>query len=141
MDFIYKQNNIALALDLIYKAFDSALKLTAELCAGNKRSKIKQIDLFIRKAGGNFSFCDFNGKALCNSGFADARLTDQAGIVFCSAAKDLNGAGNLFFPADNGIDLSFFSLGGQILESVLSSFAPFSKRLLKGRVWAPSIFS
>ena len=129
MNLVNKQNNITLVFNLVNKAFNSAFKLTPELSAGNKCGKVKKVNFFVSKTCRYLSLGNFDCKALCYSGFADARLTDKARVIFCSSAKNLNCTCNLAFSADNIIDFALLSTFGKIgtvsiEEFSESSFAP-----------------
>ena len=81
MHLVDKEDNVALCLNLLDKTLYSALKLTSELSACNKRGKVEKLNLFVGKLCGNLSIRNPESQTLCDSGFTDARLTDKAGIV------------------------------------------------------------
>ena len=105
MHLVDEQNHVAVGLDLVHQPLDAAFKLAAELRAGHQRGEVEQVDFFFAQAGGHIALRNANGKTLRNRGFAHAGLTDQTGIVLCSAAQNLNHAGNLLVAANNAVDL------------------------------------
>ena len=54
---------------------------------------------------GDYPTEDFLRKTLCNSSFADTRLTDQARIILAAAAQNLHRTIDLTVTTDNGIQL------------------------------------
>ena len=71
------------------------------------------MNLFIRKLCRNLALCDFDCKPLGNGGLSDARLTYETGVVFASAAKDLNCSVNLVISADYAV---YFALSCTLSE-------------------------
>ena len=114
MNLIDKENNIALVLNLVNKALNSALKLTSELSTCHKSGKVKKINFLICKTGRHLTLCNLNCKSLCYSGFADTRLTDKARVIFSSSAKNLDSTCNLAFSADNIIYFALLCTLGKI---------------------------
>ena len=106
MYLINEQNYVSCVFDLIDKRFHTAFKLTAELCSCDKRREVKQINLFVFEVERNFTCRDLLRNALSNSGLADTRFTDKAGVVFLTARKYLNGARDLFFSAYDMVKLA-----------------------------------
>ena len=105
MHLVDEQNHVAVGLDLIHQSLDAAFELAAELRSGHQRGEVEQMDFFLAQAGRHIAFRNANGKSLRDRGFADAGLADQTGIVLCSAAQNLNHAGNLLIAAHNTVDL------------------------------------
>ncbi|MPN32606.1 hypothetical protein SDC9_180086 [bioreactor metagenome] len=114
MNFIDEQNNVARGLDLADEALDAAFKLPAELCARNQRRQIKQVDLFVHQPAGHVTLGNAQRNALGNGRFANARLTNQTGVVFLPAAQDLHRTVEFFVTADNAVQLALLRLIGKV---------------------------
>ena len=82
MDFIYEQDNFALALfDLVQHCLQPLLEFAAVLGAGNERTHIERKYLPVFKVIGHIAPCDTQRKALGDGGFADAGFTYQTGVI------------------------------------------------------------
>ena len=72
------------------------------------------MDFFIGQLCRNVTVCNFDCKTLCDGGFTDTGLTDKTGIVFASAAKNLNCSVNLVISANNSVKLAFLCALGKV---------------------------
>ena len=113
VDFVYDQDNVADALYLIDKPFHPALKLTAELGPGNKRSEVQQIDFLVLQLMRDITFGNTHGQTLGDRRFAYARLADEAGVVLLPPVEDLYHTLDLAFTPDNTVDLALDCLLGK----------------------------
>ncbi len=129
MHLVNDQNDIAAGLDLADEIFHAAFKLAAELRAGHHGGHIQQKDLFVQKLIGHLAVCDLLGKALGDGGLANARLTDQTGIVLLTAVEDLNDALGLLFAANDLVELVLTRTLGQIQTEGVKEFVLFPVRL------------
>ena len=82
MKLVYKENNASLGFAYLLKhCLQALLKLTAVLCARDKRTHIKgEYGLIlesVRHVAADYTL----GKPLCDSGLADARLTDKHRVI------------------------------------------------------------
>ncbi len=114
MHLVNKQDNVTLCLHLIDQPFNTAFKLTAELCPRNKSREVKQMNLFFREFGRHIPVRDFQSEPFGNGRLPNARLTDKAGVVLSPTAQDMNGPVNLIFSADNAVNLILTRFGGQV---------------------------
>jgi len=114
MNLVNKEDNIALVLNFVNKTFNSALKLTPELSAGNESGKVEKINFLISQTGRNFALGNFDCKTFCNSGFTYAGFADKARVIFSSSAKNLNSTKNLVFPADDIVDFALLCTVGKV---------------------------
>ena len=136
MDLVDKQDYVARGLDLPDQALDAAFKLAAELRAGHKTRQIQQINFAVAQALRHISLGDAQGDALGNGRLADARLADQAGIVFLAARQDLDGAVDLLLAADHAVHLAVARLPRQILAVIVEELALFPTVVLTFRLLA-----
>ena len=114
MHLVDEEDDIALALDLVDKAFDPALELTSELSARHKSGEVKQVYLLILQLRRHIARGYTQGKPLGNGSLADARLTDKARVVFCAPAKDLYRTIDLVIPADYPVYPARSRLGSEV---------------------------
>ena len=109
MHLVDDEDDVAVAADLFDQALHAAFKLAAELRPGHERRQVKQKYLLSLQLIRHFSVRDPLGQALGDGRLADARLADQAGIVFLTAVEDLDHTLQFLGPADHGVQLA---LGG-----------------------------
>ena len=126
VDFVDEQNDVARGFDLADEAFDAAFKLPAELCARNQCRQVKQVNFFVHQPAGHLALGNAQRNALGNGRFANARLTNEAGVVFLPAAKDLHRAVNFFVAADNAVQLALLRLIGEVFAVGVQKLALFA---------------
>ena len=80
------ERNVARRLDLAQQALDPLLELAAELGTCHKAGQVEQEDLLILQPCRHLPLGNALGNALGNGGLANARLTNEAGVVLLAAA-------------------------------------------------------
>ena len=65
------------------------------------------------------------GQPFDDGGFADARRTDQHGIVLGASLQNLDGATDFVIATDNGIELSLLGAFSQVNRVLLQRLARF----------------
>ena len=123
VDLIDEQDHVACGLDLAQQALDPLLELAPELGAGHEAGQIQQEDLLILQTHRNIAPGDALRDALGDGRLADARLTDEAGVVLLAAAQDLNGAVDLAVTAHDVVELALPGFAGQVLTVGVEEFA------------------
>src|SRR6185437_8420701 len=120
VDFVDEEDGAGLLLELRDDALQTLLEVAAVFGAGDERAHVERVDRAVRQHLGHFAFDDEAGESLGDRGLADARLAHVKGIVLAAAAENLDGALDLEFAADEGIDTPFLSetiqVGGEFLE-------------------------
>ena len=106
MNLVDHQDRVAHLANLVEKAENARLKLSAELRSRNESGHIQKIDLLAAELVGNVSLNDAHGKRLGNGGLTHTGLTDQTGVVFLAAAKDLDHAHQLALASDDAVQAS-----------------------------------
>ena len=114
MEFVDEKNDIFVATDFIHHRLDALLELAAIFCAGDHEGQVECDDAFFAEDFGNIARDDFLGEALGDRGLADARLTDEDGVVFATAAEDLDDPLDFVGTADDGVEFPFARLLGEI---------------------------
>ena len=100
------EDDISLAADLLNESLHARLKLAAELRSCDERGEIEQEYLLVAQLRRHIAGGNTLRKTLGDRRLADARLADEAGIVFLTAVKDLNDALELFAAADHAVELA-----------------------------------
>ena len=112
--FVDDKDDVAHLADLLDEALHAALKLAAELRARDERGQVKKIDLLASQLERHVARDDALGEALGNGRLADARLTDQAGVVLLAAVQNLDDAFDLLLAADDRVELAVACALGEI---------------------------
>jgi len=108
-----EQNHVFGAFDLVHHSLDALLELAAVFGAGNHECEVERDDTFVDENLGDDAAGDLLSEAFHNCGFAHTSLTDEYGIVFRAAAKDLDHTADLVLAADDGVE---FALPSQFRE-------------------------
>ena len=90
MDFIDEQNNVAASLNFFQNFLQALFKITAIAAAGNKRTQVKCVQLFVGQSFWNLIRDNFLSEAFNNCGLTNTRFTDQNGVVFRATRKNLH---------------------------------------------------
>ena len=112
--FVDKDDDTAFRLgDFVEDGLEAFLEFTAELGAGNQGAQVERDDPLLLEALGDVAGDDAQGESFDDGGLADARFTNQNGIVLGAAGKHLDGATNLGVASDDGVE---FVLRGELGE-------------------------
>ena len=114
MHFVDDKDDVAHLADLLDEAFHAALELAAELRTRDERGEVKKINLLASQLERHVARDDALGEALGDGGLADARLTDQAGVILLAAVQDLDNALDLLLAADDCVELAVACALGEI---------------------------
>src|SRR5262249_41191986 len=117
---IDEQDDLALRVfDFFQNGLQAVFELATILRAGEHGAQIKGNDALIFQNFRDVTRDDALSKAFNNGGLADAGLADQHGIVLGAARQHLHDPANFFVTADNGIELAFARLFGQVASVAL----------------------
>ncbi len=114
MNFVYKQNNVAVVLNAVDCVFQPLFEVAAVFRARNHSRKVERKYNLVFEKVGHLVFNDCLRKPLYDRAFAHARLADKYGVVLRAAGKDLNYFVYLFLSAYYGVNLALARLLGQI---------------------------
>ena len=107
MYLVDDEYHVALTPYLLDKSLHAALELTSKLRSRNKGGEVKKIDLLVLKLYRHLLRGDPLRKSLRHGGLADARLTDEAGVVLLAAVEYLNDPLQLLLAPYHTVELSF----------------------------------
>ena len=132
MELVDKEDDLALGSGhLLEKCFQPVFELAAELGAGDHGANVHGNDPFVLEGFGHVAGDDASGESFDDGRLADARLSDEDGIVLGPAGEDLHGASDFVVAADHRIDLSLASELGEI-AAILFQRLVFAFRVLIG---------
>ena len=95
----------------VQHALQALLKLAAVFCTGHQSAHVQAEHGAVFQVLGYIAADDPLGQTLCNGGLADARLTDEAGVVFRLTGQNADDVPDLLVTADDRVQLL---LAGQI---------------------------
>ena len=81
MNFVDKEDDVALTLYFVNKSLNTALKLSTELSTGNESGKVKEIELLVSQIERNIACVYSLSDTLSDSGLTYTGFTDKAWIV------------------------------------------------------------
>ena len=110
MDLVDEQYGVGVGLQLLHHLLDPLFEITAIAGPSQKRAHIQAEYGCTRQDFWHFVIDDLAGQALGNRRLANARITDQQGIILGPATQDLDGAVHLGGAADQGVHLTLTRL-------------------------------
>ena len=120
VDLVDEQNNLAVGVhDLFDHRLETVLELAAVLGAGDQGSEVEGDDAPVLQQLGDVAFRDALRQPLRDCRLADARLTDQNGVVLGPASQDLHHPADLVVAADDRIQLAGTGQLGQVARVLL----------------------
>ena len=114
VQLINEEDDLALALlHLVQNALQALLELAAVLCTGHQSAHVQAEHGAVFQVFGHIAAHDPFGQTLGDGRLADARLTDQAGVVLRLTGQDADDVADLLIPPDDGVQLL---LAGQVYQ-------------------------
>ena len=106
VQLVDEQDDVAFALfDLFDDCFEPVLKFAAILRPGDHGAEVEGDDAFVFEAFRHIALDDAPRQSFDDRRLANARLSDEHGIIFRSAREDLNDAADFFVTSDDRIEL------------------------------------
>ena len=113
-------DDLALGVDdLLEHGLEPVLELAAVLRAGDHRADVERDEPLVAQALGHVALDDAAREALRDRGLADARLTDEHGVVLRAARQHLDDAPDLLVASDDGVELALARLLGEVAAVLL----------------------
>ena len=114
VQLINEEDDLALALlDLVQHALQTLLELAAVLCASHQSTHVQAEHGTVFQVFRHIAPDDTLGQTLGDGRLADARLTDEAGVVLRFTGQDADDISNFLVTANDGVQLL---LAGQVNE-------------------------
>ena len=114
VQFVDKEDDVTVLPGLLHHLLDALFKLAAVLGASHHAGQIQRQQLLVQQIFRYIACGDLPRQPLRDGGLADARLTDQAGVVLRAAGQDLNHALDLLIAADDRIQLALTGIRRQV---------------------------
>ena len=114
MNFINKKNRAVVAVKLFEQILEPLLKIAAVFGACYHRGHIQRQHPLAAQRLGDLPGGNCLGQRFGQRAFADAGLAQKAGIVFLTAAEDLDHTFQFFFPAKHGVKPPLLRKTGQV---------------------------
>ena len=107
MELIDEQDDLAFGLlDFLEYSLQAVLELAAVLGAGDQRAHVELDEVAVAQGARHVAGHDTLSDALDDGRLADARLTDEHGVILGAAGQDLNGTADLVGTADDRVELA-----------------------------------
>ena len=133
VDLINEQDAVGILLQLFQQRFKAFFKIATVFRPGQQRTNIKRVDGAVSHDFRHIALHNTPGKAFGDGGFTDAGFPHQQRVIFTPTAQHLNGALQLFFTADQGIDAAnaskLIEVGGEVFHTFLPAGLLFIARL------------
>ena len=124
VQLVNKNNGLAFVLRQVFEHVLQALfKFATELGAGQQRGHIQRQHALALEAVRHLARHNALGQPLDDGGLANARLTDEHGVVFGAALQHLNGAADFVVPADHRVELAQTRALGEVDAVFFERFA------------------
>ena len=107
VQLVDEKDHVLHLADLVHDRLDALLELAAVFRARHHQREVEGDHALVAQKLRDVAGDDFLRQAFDDGGFANSGLTDQDGIVFRAAAKDLDHALDLALAADDGIEAAF----------------------------------
>src|SRR5690606_22287581 len=106
VDLVDEQDDVAARADLLEDLLEALLEVTAVARAGDERAEVERVELLVLERLGDVAADDVLRGALDDGRLADARLTDEDGVVLRAAREHLHDPLDLLVPADDRVELA-----------------------------------
>ena len=141
MEFVDEGNDLAFGIgDLLEHRLQTLFELAAVLRSCEHRPNIKRNQALVLETLGNVAVGDARGETLDDRGLADARLTNQYGVVLGATREHLNTAPDLFVAANNRVDLAAMGQRREVLSVLLKGCELLLRALICNPVRSANIF-
>ena len=140
VELVDEQDDLAVgAFNLLEHSLQAVLELASELGAGDQGAQVEGDHPLALQSFGNVTLGDALGEALRDRGLADARLTDEHGVVLRPPGQDLDDAADLFVAADDRIELAVFGQLGQVTTVLLEGLVLGLRVLIRDALVAANL--
>src|SRR5690606_18643838 len=106
VDLVDEGDDVAARADLLRHLLEALLEVTAVAAARDEAAEVERVELLVLECLGHVAAHDGLCEALDDGGLADARLTDEHGVVLRAAGEDLHDALHLLLAPDDGVELA-----------------------------------
>ena len=114
MQLVDEEDRVLGPFDLVHHRLDAFFKLTAIFRSGDHHRQVEDDDPLVAQQLGDFPADDHLSEAFDDGGLADARFTQQHGVVLLATTENLNDALDLVRATDHGIEFVLTSQLGEI---------------------------
>jgi hypothetical protein len=119
VDLVDEDDDVAAVADLLRHLLQALLEVAAVAAARDHGSQVEHVDLLVLERLGHLALDDGLRQALDDGGLADARLTDQYGVVLRAAREDLHDPLDLLLATDHRIELALAGGLGEVAAEVV----------------------
>ena len=119
MELVDEEDEVGVGLGFLDNGLEAFLEVSPVFRTGDDRRDVPRQDALLGEGGGDFPGGDPQGDAFHDGRFADARLSNQHGVVFLAPSEDLDDAGNLHVTPDDRVQLAFPGRLGEVVAELI----------------------
>ena len=123
VDLVDEEDDVAAGLDLLEDLLQPLLEIAAVARAGDERAEVERVQLLVAQRVGHVVVDDLLGEAFDDRGLADARLTDEHGVVLRAPREDLHDPLELACAADHRIELALARHAREVASELVEDLA------------------
>ena len=115
MQLVDEEDDLAgCRFDLLDEGLEPIFELAAKLGAGDQRPEVERDHALVLERGRHVTAGDALGQPFSDGGLANARLTDEDGVVLGAPGQHLDHATDLLVAADDGVEFALACERGQV---------------------------
>ena len=119
VNFVDEEDYIAFGLGyLLYNALQAFLELAFIFRAGQQRTHIERINLFVLQIVGHVAAYNSSGQSFDDSCFSGSGFANQYGIILGSARQNLQNSSNLFIAPNHRVEFAGAGIFNQITSKL-----------------------
>ena len=124
VDLIDEQDDVAASLDFFEHLLEALLEISSITRTSNKCTKIERVQLLSLQRLWHVVRCDGLSESLDDGSLANARLSDEHGVVLGAARQHLHHALCFAISSDHGIELVLTSQLGEVSTELIEYQRP-----------------
>ena len=122
VELVDEQDDVAPGPDLFEDLLQPLLEVAPVPATGDQRPEVERVELLALERLGDVVLDDLLGKTLDDGGLANARLSDENGVVLRAPGQDLHHALDLPVTTDHGIELVLTSQLRQVAAELVEQW-------------------
>src|SRR5579863_7193789 len=122
MQFVNEDDDIGRLAQLFQNGFDALLELATEHGTGNHATDIQRDDALAAQSCGNIALVDTTGKPFNNRGLADARLTNQDGVILLTTPQHRNHTAQFALATCRRVQFTLSRFSGKVAPKLVEGW-------------------
>jgi hypothetical protein len=139
VELVDEQHDVPARLDLLQDLLQALLEVAAIAAPRDERTEVERVDLLALQGLRNLAVHDVLREPLDDRRLADARLTDEDGVVLGAAGQHLHHALDLLRASDDGVELRLAGELGEVASELIQHHGALRGLLAGGRLLAARV--